>query len=242
MAMQSIENGRNARVVREAINANFAELDSGKLDKVTSGGSLRVYSVSPDGQTQGTVNVVSNSAPPLSIPERNAAGTFSVGDPAQDNHPATKGYVDAELSQRDDQITALWQLENKLENIVNSMPPMSSSVYNKPFSNATFSGDVNAIAVKLNASITVVSFWGFAVQNTAGSSGQDFIILDPAEYPLIGRFVGQVDQFAIGYNAATNDFKYVPVRITSQGMFIVTAPNISLGTRFSFQFVLILAE
>jgi len=116
------------------------------------------------------------------------------------------------------------------------------NVFNQPFSNATFDGEVNAIDVKLTANVTIVSFWGYANQNADGTPGQDFMILDPVSYPLLERFVGEVDQFAIGYNSASNDFKYVPIRVTSTGMFIVTAPNISVGTRFSYQFILILAE
>jgi len=110
------------------------------------------------------------------------------------------------------------------------------------FSNATFSGQVDAIEVKFDDSFSAVSFWGYANQNASGTSGQSFFIWDAATFPLFARFIGQVDQFAIGYNAATNDFKYVPVRITQAGMELVTAPNISIGTRFSFQFVLFLAD
>jgi hypothetical protein len=117
-----------------------------------------------------------------------------------------------------------------------------ADVFSQTFTNATFSGEVNAIAVPLRKDITIVSFWGFALQNATGTPAQEFSLLDPATYPLLERFVGQVDQFAIGYNAATNDFKYIPIRITNEGMYIVTAPNISIGTRFSYQFVLILAE
>ena len=119
----------------------------------------------------------------------------------------------------------------------------STNIFNQPFGNATFSGEINAIDVKLDENVTIVSFWGNANQNATRSAGQDFVILTPLEYNLLGRFVEQVDQFAIGYNAATNDFKYTPIRITGdRGMEIVTAPNISIGTRFTFQFVFILAQ
>ncbi|MCL2575735.1 MAG: hypothetical protein FWE33_04805 [Defluviitaleaceae bacterium] len=159
-------------------------------------------------------------------------------DESPSRSASSQAGINTELT---NQITALWELENKLENVINTMTH-PASVFNQAFSNATFDGEVNAIDVALNDNITIVSFWGFANQNAAGTAGQDFIVLDPTTYQLLNRFVGQVDQFAIGYNAATNDFKYVPIRITNQGMYIVTAPNISIGTRFSFQFVLILAQ
>jgi len=119
---------------------------------------------------------------------------------------------------------------------------LTTELFEQTFSNATFDGQVNAISVDLSADVTMVSFWGYANQNATGTSGQSFQILDPATYPLLERFVGQVDQMSYGYNANIGTFSYSPIRITAtQGMEIVTAPNIAVGTRFSFQFVLVLA-
>jgi hypothetical protein len=118
----------------------------------------------------------------------------------------------------------------------------TSTLFQQSFSNATFSGEFDAIELKISDTCSVVSFWGYANQNAGGSSGQSFVLVSPSQYQLLSRFVGQVDQFAIGYNAGTNDFKYVPLRITAgAGVEIVTAPNITVGTRFSFQFMLILS-
>jgi len=140
-----------------------------------------------------------------------------------------------------EQIKALSELENKLENAVNTMTH-PASVFNQPFANATFDGTVNAIAVDINDSITIVSFWGSATQNSAGSAGESFVVLDPTTYTLLQRFVGQVDQWARGYNANVGAFSDMPVRITaSEGIEIVTPPNIAAGTIFSWQFVLVLA-
>jgi len=69
------------------------ELDK-KLDKVTTTGSLRAYTVDTNGETQGTINIVANSATPMTLPERNVNGTFSIGEPLADDNPATKLYVD----------------------------------------------------------------------------------------------------------------------------------------------------
>jgi len=123
---------------------------------------------------------------------------------------------------------------------ISSQPTTSS--FAQTFSNATFDGEVNAIEMRFNTAESIVSFWGYATQTATGTTRQAFVILDPAIYPLLQRFQGQVDQFAIGYNSGTGDFKYTPLRITADSGFeLVTAPNISVGTRFSFQFVLILA-
>jgi len=122
-----------------------------------------------------------------------------------------------------------------------SQPQWDSRTF--AFNGPTFSGEVNALSVKLTPAITLVSFWGFALQNATGTTGQSYTILSPATYPLLDRFIGQVDQMAYGYNANIGSFSYSPIRITAtQGFEIVTAPNIAVGTRFSFQFVLMLAE
>jgi len=119
----------------------------------------------------------------------------------------------------------------------------TTTVFSKTFNNQTFDGEVNAVEMKFGETVSAVSFWGYASQIAVGSVGQSFVILDPVSYPLLQRFKGQVDQFAIGYNSGTGDFKYTPLRITAQNGFeAVTAPSISVGTRFSFQFMLILTE
>ena len=136
--------------------------------------------------------------------------------------------------------TGLWHAQTSSQGSIN---PASVTVYDKTFTNATFNGDVNTIAVKLTDTVTMVSFWGFAQQNATGTMGQDFQILAPVDYPLLERFIGQVDQMSYGYNSNVGNFSYSPIRITAdRGMEIVTAPNIAVGTRFSFQFVLILTE
>jgi hypothetical protein len=119
--------------------------------------------------------------------------------------------------------------------------PITTNEFSQAFSNATFSGGINSIEVRLNGTTSMVSFWGFVNQDTAGVVGASNVMLSPDNYPLLTRFIGQVDQFAMGYNSNIGSFSYLPIRITAdQGFELVTAPNIAIGTRFSFQFVLVL--
>ncbi|MCL2194858.1 MAG: hypothetical protein FWB76_02795 [Oscillospiraceae bacterium] len=123
------------------------------------------------------------------------------------------------------------------------MPDFPTNVYDYTFNNATFSGEAHAFEVQLSDKASLVSFWGSATQNATGTAGESFVILSPQDFTLLERFVGQVDQFALGYNPTTNDFKYMPVQITAaDGMALVTAPYIAVGTQFSWQFMLVLAE
>jgi len=143
--------------------------------------------------------------------------------------PVTKEWVAGTLQNLQDAVDAL---EN---------PPVEVNTF--VFTNATFSGEQRAIAVEIGNNVTMVSFTGFALQNATGTSGQDFVIVSPTDFPLLERFIGQVDQFGVGYNANTGNFSYVPIRITStNGLEIVTAPNVAVGTRFTWQFVLFLVE
>jgi hypothetical protein len=117
------------------------------------------------------------------------------------------------------------------------------NVTTRAFSNTTYSGEIRAIAIEHSTSFTAVAFTGHAIQNAVGTPAQDFVMVDPADFPLLERFIGQVDQHAIGYNANTGRFDYAPIRITAaQGMEIVTPPNIAVGTRFSWNFVLFLVQ
>lgn len=67
-------------------------LANGKVDKVTSSGSERVYSISPEGQ-QTTINVAID-ADANSIVKRDIDGNIFVGKPSQAQHAASKQYVD----------------------------------------------------------------------------------------------------------------------------------------------------
>jgi len=64
-----------------------------KLDKVESGDKTHVYAVDASNE-QTMITVVSNTASPETIPERNAAGGFAVGDPVNDSDVVNKKYVD----------------------------------------------------------------------------------------------------------------------------------------------------
>ena len=140
------------------------------------------------------------------------------------------------------QITALWQAENTLENKVNANILIAKH-YHKAFTNATFSGEVWIKEFTHNPDVASVSIWGYATETAVGTTGQAFAILDPSTYPLLNRFIDQVDQWARGYNSSTGVFSDMPVRITAaNGIEIVTPPNIPIGTRFTWQFVLYLSD
>ena len=100
-------------------------------------------------------------------------------------------------------IATLWANKQK-----GSSQGPDTTIFSKHFNNQTFDGDINAIEMKFSETVSIVSFWGYANQIATGSVGQSFVILDPVSYPLLQRFKGQVDQFAIGYNSGTGDFKY----------------------------------
>jgi len=120
----------------------------------------------------------------------------------------------------------------------------SSNYFTQNFTtDGTFTGVFNSIELRVSETCSIVSFWGSFNQQSAGTPGASNVCVSPTQFPLLSRFIGQVDQFAVGYNAATNDFKYVPMRITANaGIELVTAPNITVGTVFSYQFVLILTN
>jgi len=141
-----------------------------------------------------------------------------------------------------EQITSLWVAENALENKVNANILVAKS-YHKSFTNATFSGEVWIKEFTHNTDVASVSIWGYATETAIGTTGQAFAILDPTAYPLLQRFIDQVDQWARGYNSNTGQFSDMPVRITAaSGIEIVTPPNIPIGTRFTWQFVLYLSD
>jgi len=168
------------------------------------------------------------------------------------------------------QVQALWQAENNLENKINNIAPnlisadvgnllqvgsdgklfvptipltIPSNYFNQAFSNATYDGVINAIDYELAQNDSIVSFWGYANQNAVGTTGESNVILDPVTYPLFDRFIDQVDQWARGYNTNTGAFADMPMRITAaMGIEQVTPPNVAVGTRFSWQFVLLLKE
>ena len=141
-----------------------------------------------------------------------------------------------------EQITALWVAENNLENKVNANILVAKH-YHKAFTNATFSGEVWIKEFTHNPDVASVSIWGYATETAVGTTGQAFAILDPTTYPLLQRFIDQVDQWARGYNSSTGVFSDMPVRITAaNGIEIVTPPNIPVGTRFTWQFVLYLSD
>jgi len=114
----------------------------------------------------------------------------------------------------------------------------------RTFSNATFSGTINVIEMAISDTCSVISCWGNATKNSAGTSGQAFPVLDSITYPLWQRFIGQVDQWGVGIDAQTwADARFMPVRITaSQGVEIVTPPVAGIGTNFTWQFMLILTS
>jgi len=76
----------------------ISALEAGKVDKLTSEGTGMVYAVNPRNVTVGIpltedINIES-------VPFRGIDGTFSVGNPIEDTHPATKGYTDTELNKK----------------------------------------------------------------------------------------------------------------------------------------------
>jgi hypothetical protein len=120
---------------------------------------------------------------------------------------------------------------------------ISTDVQVFPYDDANWSGTLNAFEAALNEDVSIVSFWGDFTELAVVPTGQSTMILDPAIYPLLQRFVGQVDQWAMGYNNNTGDFARMPIRITAtNGLEIVAPPNVAIGTNFSFQFMLVLAN
>jgi hypothetical protein len=120
---------------------------------------------------------------------------------------------------------------------------VTTDVQTFPYSDGNWSGTLNAFEVVINANCSIVSFWGSFTELAVVPTGQSTTILSPASYPLLQRFVGQVDQWARGYNNNTGNFADMPIRITSSaGLEIVAAPNVAIGTTFSFQFMLVLAQ
>lgn len=69
---------------------------SGKLDKVTSTGYGRVYGITSQGLQ--TTRDCRDAAVAESLPIRNADGTFQIGEPKSNTHPATKKYVDSAVA------------------------------------------------------------------------------------------------------------------------------------------------
>lgn len=126
---------------------------------------------------------------------------------------------------------------------LNDIPaPITTDVQSFPYSDSNWSGTVSAFEAALDATTSIVSFWGDFTELQVVPTGNATQVLSPAQYPLLARFVGQVDQFAMGYNASAGSFAYMPMRITAaQGFEIVAAPNIAVGTNFSFQFMLVLS-
>jgi len=120
---------------------------------------------------------------------------------------------------------------------------VTTDVRTFPYSDGNWSGTLNAFEVVINANCSIVSFWGSFTELAVVPTGQSTTILSPTSYPLLQRFVGQVDQWARGYNNNTGNFADMPIRITSSaGLEIVAAPNVAIGTTFSFQFMLVLAQ
>lgn len=81
-------------ILLQLVNKAVSELDDKKLDKVTDVSTYgRVYGISTMGEqiTFGCQDAAVNA----SLPIRDNAGTFQVGTPTKDKHPATKSYVDA---------------------------------------------------------------------------------------------------------------------------------------------------
>ena len=228
------------------------ELTSNKLDKVTIGDKVQVYAVNSANE-QDMLTVVSNSASANTLPERNANGTFAVGNATADNEPMAYGqgaklygdniftgnntYSGNEVHNGNVAINGSLTLNGEVVGAT-----QINETLNQVFSNSTFSGSINAIEMVVSDTCSIVSFWGNAQINAAGTSGKAFQILDPTTYPLLQRFVGQVDQAAIGIDAQTwADVRFMPVRITSaSGVEIVTPPVAGVNTNFTWQFMLIL--
>lgn len=114
----------------------------------------------------------------------------------------------------------------------------------KSISNTTFTGEHFAIEMKVAANASDVSFWGKAQVASAGASGLEYQILSPEQYPLLARFVSQVDAWAFGVDAGDwSTIHQMPLRITAdKGMELITAPGVAANTTFSWNFKLTLAE
>lgn len=80
---------------KKYVDDSFSKVPSiaGKLDKVE--GKKVVYA--NDGTGQPATIKYSQIAEALSIPQREAGGRLTVGEPVGDSHAATKGYVDSKL-------------------------------------------------------------------------------------------------------------------------------------------------
>jgi hypothetical protein len=118
-----------------------------------------------------------------------------------------------------------------------------SEVETFAFTRPNHTGEISTFEVRLTDDVSIVSFWGYANQNAIGTGGTASLLLSPAQYPLLSRFVGQVDQIAIAYNSNTGNFSMMPIRITATaGIEGVNPPNMAVGSRWTWQFMLVLAS
>lgn len=113
-----------------------------------------------------------------------------------------------------------------------------------PFSNAVFEGTIYAMGVEINSDVKIVSFWGNATKIAAGTSGDAYTLLTPAQYPLLERFVGTVDAWAQGIDASTwATIVAAPIQITAaDGLVLKVPPTGGVNTDFTWQFMLLLDD
>lgn len=112
------------------------------------------------------------------------------------------------------------------------------------FSNAWFEGELYCLEIRFDEDLSDVSIWGHATRVASSPAGQDMSVLSPDDYPLLTRFLGQVDQWWKGIDSGDWQTEYnMPVRITAnEGVVLVTPLGGAIDTRFSGQFKLTLAE
>ena len=81
----------------ERIDERIDDLDSAKLDKITTTGIYgRLYGISTGG-AQNQYNISRDAHPADTIVQRGANGVINVGTPTANNHAATKQYVDNKI-------------------------------------------------------------------------------------------------------------------------------------------------
>lgn len=84
-----------------------------KLDKVTSAGTTRVYTINTDG-TQGTLSYENNEATAYTVAQRTSAGNIIVAAPTIDTHATTKKYVDDSIAT---QVSSVYKAKGSIADI-----------------------------------------------------------------------------------------------------------------------------
>lgn len=128
----------------------------------------------------------------------------------------------------------------------NDRPVAKPQAYKKTkhFTNDWFSGTVYCMEIRFDDDLSDVACWGFAERIANSAAGLAMQILSPEEYPLLSRFLTQVDEWARGVDKSDwQTLREMPVRVTAdKGIELVTPHGGIIETRFSWFFKMTLAE